>query len=181
MEYWFTYEKSGPLCDTPHFTYTVGSGGGGGGGGGTGSFPIAFQNNTRGTYTNSGEVRPVAGRGVGAVGERQERKLFQLMASGEPVRLTSPMASVKKLGRLAFIAQQFGYEYADVRQAGGRNNALVSRSQSPPPVSHTPTPTGSPRSNSPSSNRSGSHQHGVRVWSMHGQKAVETCPGPAPP
>ncbi|WP_406352619.1 hypothetical protein [Streptomyces sp. NBC_00658] len=34
------------------------------------------------------------------------------------------MASVKKLARLAFIAQQFGYEYADVRQGGGRNNAL---------------------------------------------------------
>ncbi|CAM5632960.1 MULTISPECIES: glycoside hydrolase family 64 protein [Streptomyces] len=54
LEYWFTYEKSGPLYDTPHFTYTVGSGGGGdGGGGGTGSFPISFQNNTRGTYGNS--------------------------------------------------------------------------------------------------------------------------------
>ncbi|MFI6493364.1 glycoside hydrolase family 64 protein [Streptomyces sp. NPDC050564] len=53
LEYWFTYEKGGPLYDTPHFTYTVGSGGGGGGGGGTGSFPITFQNNTRGTYANS--------------------------------------------------------------------------------------------------------------------------------
>jgi hypothetical protein len=52
LEYWFTYEKSGPLFDTPHFTYTVG-GGGGGGGGGTGSFPITFQNNTRGTYANA--------------------------------------------------------------------------------------------------------------------------------
>ncbi|MFE2465869.1 glycoside hydrolase family 64 protein [Streptomyces mirabilis] len=52
LEYWFTYEKSGPLYDTPHFTYSVGSGGGGGGGEG-GSFPITFQNNTRGTYTNA--------------------------------------------------------------------------------------------------------------------------------
>ncbi|QDN92759.1 glycoside hydrolase family 64 protein [Streptomyces sp. RLB3-6] len=52
LEYWFTYEKSGPLYDTPHFAYSVGSGGGGGGGEG-GSFPITFQNNTRGTYTNA--------------------------------------------------------------------------------------------------------------------------------
>lgn len=136
LEYWFTYEKGGPLFDTGHFTYTHGGGGGGttvatpsfnppggsytsaqtvtittatagatirytidgstptasspvyggpisvpttrtlkaigiksgmttsavgtaaytiggGGGGGTGSFPITFQNNTRGTYTNA--------------------------------------------------------------------------------------------------------------------------------
>ncbi|MFF5491970.1 hypothetical protein [Streptomyces aquilus] len=57
--------------------------------------------------------------------KRQVQKMLRLMASGEPVELTSPMASVKKLARLAFIAQQFGYEYADVRQSGGRNNALV--------------------------------------------------------
>jgi hypothetical protein len=35
------------------------------------------------------------------------------------------MASVKKLARLAFVAQQFGYEYADVRQSSGRNGALT--------------------------------------------------------
>lgn len=77
LEYWFTYEKSGPLYDTPHFFYTVGSGNttsggtttggttGGGSGGGTGSFPIVFQNNTRGTYgasqiyvTMLGQVTP---------------------------------------------------------------------------------------------------------------------------
>ncbi|OPG05813.1 hypothetical protein B1R27_19705 [Streptomyces sp. GKU 895] len=57
--------------------------------------------------------------------KRQVQKMLRLMASGEAVELTSPMASVKKLARLAFIAQQFGYEYADVRQGGGRNNALV--------------------------------------------------------
>jgi hypothetical protein len=56
--------------------------------------------------------------------KRQVQKMFQLMASGEPVELTSAMASVKKLARLAFIAQRFGYEYADVRQSGGQNNAL---------------------------------------------------------
>ncbi|MET9334236.1 hypothetical protein ABZX78_24070 [Streptomyces cellulosae] len=56
--------------------------------------------------------------------KRQTRKMLQLMASGEPVELTSPMASVKKLARLAFVAQQFGYEYADVRQGGGNNSQL---------------------------------------------------------
>ncbi len=57
--------------------------------------------------------------------KRQVQKMLRLMASGEPVELTSPLASVKKLARLAFIAQQFGYEYVDVRQSAGRNNALV--------------------------------------------------------
>ncbi|MCP8710585.1 hypothetical protein [Streptomyces sp. AC04842] len=56
--------------------------------------------------------------------KRQTQKMMQLMASGEPVELTSPMASVKKLARLAFVAQQFGYEYADVRQGGGNNSQL---------------------------------------------------------
>ncbi|WP_329050857.1 hypothetical protein OG873_15770 [Streptomyces violaceus] len=57
--------------------------------------------------------------------KRQTQKMLRLMASGEPVELTSPMASVKKLARLAFVAQQFGYEYADVRQSSGRNGALT--------------------------------------------------------
>ncbi|WP_405583375.1 hypothetical protein [Streptomyces sp. NBC_01092] len=57
--------------------------------------------------------------------KRQVQKMLRLIATGEPVELTSPMASVKKLAKLAFIAQQFGYEYVDVRQSGGRNNALV--------------------------------------------------------
>ncbi|GGW26354.1 hypothetical protein AB0E64_19595 [Streptomyces caelestis] len=57
--------------------------------------------------------------------KRQTQKMLRLMASGEPVELTSPMASVKKLARLAFVAQQFGYEYADVRQSTGRNGALT--------------------------------------------------------
>ncbi|MFE5185178.1 hypothetical protein [Streptomyces sp. NPDC056628] len=56
--------------------------------------------------------------------KRQVQKMLRLIASGQPVEFTSPMASVKKLAYLAFVAQQFGYEYLDVRQ-GGRNNALV--------------------------------------------------------
>ncbi|WP_225628682.1 hypothetical protein [Streptomyces werraensis] len=58
------------------------------------------------------------------MGKRQTQKMLRLMAGGEPVELTSPMASVKKLARLAFVAQQFGYEYADVRQGGGNNSQL---------------------------------------------------------
>ncbi|MER7492699.1 hypothetical protein ABT033_08635 [Streptomyces pharetrae] len=55
--------------------------------------------------------------------KRQIQGMLRLMASGEPVQVTSAMASVKKLARLAFVAQQFGYEYADVRQQGGANNS----------------------------------------------------------
>ncbi|MEU2622240.1 hypothetical protein ABZ642_29640 [Streptomyces sp. NPDC007157] len=55
---------------------------------------------------------------------RQVRKMFRLMAGGEPVELTNAWSSVKKLARLAFIAQQFGYEYADARYTGSRNNVL---------------------------------------------------------
>ncbi|MGC9536295.1 hypothetical protein [Streptomyces sp. UG1] len=57
--------------------------------------------------------------------KRQVQKMLRLIASGEPAELTSPMASVTKVAELAFIAQQFGYEYMDVRQGGYRNSALV--------------------------------------------------------
>lgn len=62
--------------------------------------------------------------GVAWVSKKQVRRMFELMGHGQPVVLTSPMASVKKLAGLACIAQQFGYEYVDVRQDGGRNGAL---------------------------------------------------------
>nr|WP_139134577.1 hypothetical protein [Streptomyces sp. TP-A0874] len=58
--------------------------------------------------------------------ERQVRRMLREMASGEPVLVRSPMASTKKLAQLAFIAQQFGYEYADARQGGGpQGNGLL--------------------------------------------------------
>ncbi|MEU2908918.1 hypothetical protein ACWCQ0_32920 [Streptomyces massasporeus] len=47
------------------------------------------------------------------------RKMLRRMASGEPVEVAPAMATMKKLTRLAFIAQLFGYEYADIRQGGG--------------------------------------------------------------
>lgn len=58
--------------------------------------------------------------------KRHVRKMLQQMASGGPVEVTSTMASMKKLARLASTAQQFGYDYADVRQGGGpQGNGLV--------------------------------------------------------
>lgn len=58
------------------------------------------------------------------VSKKQVREMFELMGHGQPVVLTSPMASVKKLAKLACTAQLFGYEYIDVRQGGGRNTSL---------------------------------------------------------
>ncbi|MFG3102980.1 hypothetical protein ACGFZL_21025 [Streptomyces sp. NPDC048182] len=49
------------------------------------------------------------------MGKRQIQGMLRLMAGGGPVEVRSRTASVKKLARLAFTAQQFGYEYADVR------------------------------------------------------------------
>ncbi|MGQ4362681.1 hypothetical protein [Streptomyces sp. SAS_272] len=56
--------------------------------------------------------------------KRQMRSMLKSMAGGGPVELTSPLASVKKLARLAFVAQQFGYEYADAGHGGSQGNAL---------------------------------------------------------
>lgn len=51
VEYWFTYEKKGPLYVTPHFKYTHGGAGGGTPPqAGDGRFPIHFVNNTRGLW-----------------------------------------------------------------------------------------------------------------------------------
>ncbi|MFF1875444.1 beta-1,3-glucanase family protein [Kitasatospora herbaricolor] len=60
VDYWFTYEKGGPLFDTPHFAWTAGTGGStpppGGGTpppGGTGTFPVVFRNDTRDIWPDS--------------------------------------------------------------------------------------------------------------------------------
>lgn len=53
------------------------------------------------------------------MGGRHVRKMVRRMESGEPVRVAPAMATMKKLTRLAFYAEQFGYAYADVRQGGG--------------------------------------------------------------
>lgn len=65
IEYWFTYEKGGPLYDTPHFSYThSGSGGPPPPGGGSGTFPMIFQNNTRGRWANHQIYVTVMGMGT---------------------------------------------------------------------------------------------------------------------
>ncbi|MGW5127466.1 hypothetical protein ACWEQ7_26180 [Streptomyces sp. NPDC004069] len=57
--------------------------------------------------------------------KQQVRKMLELVRQGQPVELTIPMGSVKKAAKLSFVAQQFGYEYADARLSGGRNNVLT--------------------------------------------------------
>ncbi|MGX1476119.1 UNVERIFIED_CONTAM: hypothetical protein RKD50_004927 [Streptomyces canus] len=47
--------------------------------------------------------------------KRQVRKMLREMVSGEPVHLTLSGWSWKRLARLAFIAEQFGYEYVDLQ------------------------------------------------------------------
>lgn len=46
--------------------------------------------------------------------------MLRKMESGEPVELIVTMTTMKGLTRLAFIAQQFGYEYADLNLSDNR-------------------------------------------------------------
>ncbi|MFJ9812942.1 hypothetical protein ACIRTB_32470 [Streptomyces sp. NPDC101158] len=55
---------------------------------------------------------------------KHQRKMLRLMGSGEPVRLAVTMATMKKLTRLAFIAQQFGYAYENLQQTGQGGSVL---------------------------------------------------------
>ncbi|MEU2077530.1 hypothetical protein [Streptomyces sp. NPDC013489] len=50
------------------------------------------------------------------MGKRLERKMLRLLAGGGPVALNAGAASFKRLARLTLLAEQFGYEYADLRQ-----------------------------------------------------------------
>jgi hypothetical protein len=50
--------------------------------------------------------------------------MLREMASGEPVRMTVSGWSWKRLARLAFIAEQFGYEYADLQMTTDNKFAL---------------------------------------------------------
>ncbi|WP_320776334.1 hypothetical protein [Streptomyces sp. CRN 30] len=93
--------------------------------------------------------------------KRQTRKMLQLMATGEPVEVTSAMASVTKLARLAYVAQQFGYEYADVRQGSGHNSALR--------MLIVPDP--SPRA----------RERAARTWAQYPNAGDGTSLPPAPP
>ncbi|MFD8645293.1 hypothetical protein ACFV14_33885 [Streptomyces zaomyceticus] len=50
------------------------------------------------------------------MGRRLERKMLRKLEGGEPVELHTRSTTYKGLARLAFLAEQFGYEYADLRQ-----------------------------------------------------------------
>src|SRR3954465_3378010 len=50
--------------------------------------------------------------------------MLREMASGEPVRMTVSGWSWKRLARLAFIAEQFGYQYADLQMTSDNKFAL---------------------------------------------------------
>ncbi|MGW3828420.1 hypothetical protein ACWEAF_40855 [Streptomyces sp. NPDC005071] len=53
------------------------------------------------------------------------RKMLREMATGEPVQVTSGMSSIDKIAGLGVVAQQFGYQYADVRRGNGYVMSLV--------------------------------------------------------
>lgn len=58
------------------------------------------------------------------VSKKRVRKMLRQMESGDPVQLTLAMTTMKGLTRLAFIAEQFGYEYADLWQTGDNRMLL---------------------------------------------------------
>ncbi|WP_105971833.1 hypothetical protein [Streptomyces geranii] len=53
------------------------------------------------------------------------RKMLRQMESGQPVRLTISMMTWKKLTRLAYFAEQFGYEYANVYTSSDYKTVLT--------------------------------------------------------
>ncbi|WP_328540599.1 hypothetical protein [Streptomyces sp. NBC_00344] len=56
---------------------------------------------------------------------RDVRKMLREMATGEPVKVTSGMSSIDKIAELGVVAEQFGYQYADVRRSDGYVMSLV--------------------------------------------------------
>lgn len=52
------------------------------------------------------------------------RRMLRQMESGEPVQLTIAMTTMKGLARLAFIAEEFGYAYADLQQTSDNKVVL---------------------------------------------------------
>ncbi|MFI6340506.1 hypothetical protein [Streptomyces sp. NPDC050535] len=52
------------------------------------------------------------------------RRMLRQMESGEPVQLTIAMMTMKGLARLAFLAEEFGYAYADVQMTGDNKVVL---------------------------------------------------------
>lgn len=61
----------------------------------------------------------------GPVSKQDVRKMLREMATGEPVQVTSGMSSIDKIAELGVVAEQFGYQYADVRRGNGYVMSLV--------------------------------------------------------
>lgn len=59
--------------------------------------------------------------------KRHIRKMLRRMGSGEPVEADAGLRAGGALSRLAFYAQQFGYQYTDAGQAGLNGRKLVVR------------------------------------------------------
>ncbi|MFE7515838.1 hypothetical protein ACFU8I_32100 [Streptomyces sp. NPDC057540] len=62
--------------------------------------------------------------------KKHVRKMLRQMESGETVELTL-MTTMGGLTRLAFLAEQFGYAYADLNDAGGKMALLLVPDPSP--------------------------------------------------
>ncbi|MET7518632.1 hypothetical protein ABZS88_35350 [Streptomyces sp. NPDC005480] len=57
------------------------------------------------------------------------RKMLRDMVSGEPVQVASGRSSIGEMAELAAVAEQFGYQYADVRRGDGYLMSLVADSR----------------------------------------------------
>lgn len=57
--------------------------------------------------------------------DRQVRAMLSTMAQGAPVEVTNTWSSVSKLARLAHLAEQFGYQYADARYVSRGTQLLL--------------------------------------------------------
>ncbi|WNM35655.1 hypothetical protein RKE30_37515 [Streptomyces sp. Li-HN-5-11] len=59
------------------------------------------------------------------MGDRRVRKMLRRMEGGQPLRIQAGTASVRKCARLAWYAEQFGYEYVDLFGTGQGGYTLL--------------------------------------------------------
>lgn len=57
--------------------------------------------------------------------KRHIKKMLRRMGGGEPVSATTGLGALGALARLAFYAEQFGYQYADTGQGAGPDGQKV--------------------------------------------------------
>ncbi len=119
LTYWFTYEKGGPLFDTPQFTYT--HQGSGGGGGGAGTFPMKLVNNTNGAWADSQVFVTILGQAV--PGEWSHLKPngtwthINFADTNAPGHLTK---NGRNFPNMSFTLAQAGTVHIPTRTEGGR-------------------------------------------------------------